>query len=38
MISALIGIAVTQVFGLSAAGLSEGVRETARMAVLETRR
>ncbi|MGO1191179.1 L-cystine transporter [Vibrio casei] len=37
MISALIGIAVTQVFGLSAAGLSEGVRETARMAVLETR-
>ena len=37
MIAALIGIAVTQIFGLSAAGLSEGVRETARISVLETR-
>tara|TARA_R110001583_G_scaffold26533_18_gene95594 strand:- start:12189 stop:13577 length:1389 start_codon:yes stop_codon:yes gene_type:complete len=37
MIAALIGIAVTQTFGLSAAGLSEGVRETARISVLETR-
>ena len=37
IIAALIGIAVTQIFGLSAAGLSEGVRETARISVLETR-
>lgn len=37
MIAALIGIAVTQTFGLSAAGLSEGVRETARISVLESR-
>ncbi|MBD1576988.1 MULTISPECIES: L-cystine transporter [Vibrio] len=37
MIAALIGIAVTQIFGLSVAGLSEGVRETARMSVLESR-
>ena len=37
MIAALIGIAVTQIFGLSVAGLSEGVRETARISVLETR-
>jgi L-cystine uptake protein TcyP (sodium:dicarboxylate symporter family) len=36
MIAALIGIAVTHIFGLSAAGLSEGVRETARISVLET--
>ncbi|WP_417696418.1 L-cystine transporter [Psychromonas sp.] len=37
MVAALIGIAVTQTFGLSAAGLSEGVRETARISVLESR-
>ncbi len=37
MISALIGIFITHTFGLSADGLSEGVRETARMAVLEDR-
>ncbi|WP_413692561.1 L-cystine transporter [Psychromonas sp. KJ10-2] len=37
MIAALIGIVVTQSFGLSAAGLSEGVRETARISVLENR-
>lgn len=37
MISALIGIGVTQAFGLTAAGLTEGVRETARVAVLESR-
>lgn len=36
-ISALIGIAVTQVFGLTAEGLAEGARETARIAVLESR-
>lgn len=36
-ISALIGIVVTQVFGLSAEGLTEGARETARIAVLENR-
>ncbi|USD63990.1 L-cystine transporter [Vibrio sp. SCSIO 43136] len=36
-ISALIGIAVTQAFGLSAEGLTEGARETARIAVLENR-
>lgn len=37
MISALIGIAVTHTFGLTAEGLTEGVRETARVAVLESR-
>lgn len=37
MIAALIGIAVTQIFGLSVTGLSEGVRETAHISVLETR-
>ncbi|MEG3754397.1 L-cystine transporter [Psychromonas arctica] len=37
MIAALIGIVVTQTFGLSTAGLSEGVRETARISVLENR-
>lgn len=37
MISALIGIGVTQMFGLSAEGLTEGARETARVAVLESR-
>ncbi|MCF4173034.1 MULTISPECIES: L-cystine transporter [unclassified Vibrio] len=36
-VSALIGIAVTQAFGLSAEGLTEGARETARIAVLESR-
>ena len=36
-ISAVIGIAVTQVFGLTAEGLTEGARETARIAVLESR-
>jgi L-cystine uptake protein TcyP (sodium:dicarboxylate symporter family) len=36
-ISALIGIVVTQAFGLSAEGLTEGARETARIAVLENR-
>ncbi|MDE1350262.1 L-cystine transporter [Vibrio aestuarianus] len=36
-ISALIGIAVTQTFGLTAEGLVEGARETARIAVLESR-
>ena len=36
-ISAVVGIAVTQVFGLSAEGLTEGARETARIAVLENR-
>ncbi|MFA0439221.1 L-cystine transporter tcyP [Vibrio sp. 10N.286.49.C2] len=36
-ISAVIGIAVTQAFGLSAEGLVEGSRETARIAVLENR-
>lgn len=36
-ISALIGISVAHLFGLSAEGLSEGVRETARIAVLENR-
>ncbi|MDN2482038.1 L-cystine transporter [Vibrio agarivorans] len=37
MISALIGIAVTQGFGLSAEGLTEGARETARLSALEGR-
>ncbi len=37
MISALIGIAVTHTFGLTAEGLTEGTRETARVAVLESR-
>ncbi len=37
MISALIGIAVTHTFGLTAEGLTEGARETARVAVLESR-
>lgn len=36
-ISALIGIGVTHVFGLTAEGLTEGARETARIAVLESR-
>ncbi|WP_417880598.1 L-cystine transporter [Vibrio sp.] len=36
-ISALIGITVAHLFGLSAEGLSAGVRETARMSVLENR-
>ncbi|WP_391089922.1 cation:dicarboxylate symporter family transporter [Vibrio sp. NH-UV-68] len=36
-ISALIGIVITQAFGLSAEGLTEGARETARMAALESR-
>ncbi|ODB33825.1 L-cystine transporter tcyP [Pseudoalteromonas sp. BMB] len=36
-IAALIGIFITQAFGLSAAGLVEGARETARIAVLEER-
>ncbi|WP_159739743.1 L-cystine transporter [Vibrio atypicus] len=36
-ISAIIGIMVTQAFGLSAEGLTEGARETARIAVLESR-
>lgn len=36
-IAALIGIFITQAFGLSAQGLVEGVRETARIAVLEER-
>jgi L-cystine uptake protein TcyP (sodium:dicarboxylate symporter family) len=36
-ISALIGIAVTQAFGLTAEGLVEGSRETARIALLESR-
>ncbi|MBQ4811795.1 L-cystine transporter [Pseudoalteromonas luteoviolacea] len=37
MIAALIGIFITQVFGLSAEGLTEGARETSRIAVLESR-
>lgn len=37
MISAVIGIAVTQAFGLTAEGLTEGARETARISVLENR-
>ncbi|SON48476.1 L-cystine transporter [Vibrio tapetis] len=37
MISAVVGIAVTQVFGLTAEGLTEGARETARIATLENR-
>ncbi|KHA60658.1 L-cystine transporter tcyP [Vibrio variabilis] len=36
-ISAIIGIMVTQAFGLTAEGLTEGARETARLAALETR-
>ncbi|MGO2318035.1 MAG: L-cystine transporter [Vibrio toranzoniae] len=36
-ISAIVGIAVTQAFGLSAEGLTEGARETARIATLESR-
>ncbi|AXQ97046.1 L-cystine transporter [Pseudoalteromonas piscicida] len=36
-IAALIGIFITQTFGLSAQGLVEGARETARIAVLEER-
>ncbi|WP_419149616.1 L-cystine transporter [Pseudoalteromonas 'SMAR'] len=36
-IAALIGIFISQAFGLSAAGLVEGARETARIAVLEER-
>ena len=36
-ISAIIGIIVTQAFGLTAEGLTEGARETARIAALETR-
>ena len=34
MIAALIGIGVTHVFGLTAAGLTEGVRESAKVATL----
>ncbi|WP_104403013.1 L-cystine transporter [Vibrio penaeicida] len=37
MISAVIGIGVTQAFGLTAEGLTEGARETARISVLENR-
>ncbi|MDR9829500.1 L-cystine transporter [Vibrio sp. FNV 38] len=37
MISALVGIAVTQGFGLSVEGLTEGARETARLSALEGR-
>ncbi|HDM8203368.1 L-cystine transporter [Vibrio harveyi] len=36
-IAAMIGILVTTTFGLSVAGLTEGARETARIAVLESR-
>lgn len=36
-ISAVVGIAVTQAFGLTAEGLTEGARETARIAQLESR-
>ncbi|KIP65789.1 L-cystine transporter tcyP [Vibrio harveyi] len=36
-IAALIGIVVTSTFGLSVEGLTEGARETARIAVLESR-
>ncbi|WP_070967829.1 L-cystine transporter [Vibrio sonorensis] len=36
-ISAIVGIGITQVFGLTAEGLTEGARETARIAVLESR-
>lgn len=36
-IAALIGIGVASVFGLSADGLTEGARETARIAVLQDR-
>lgn len=36
-VSALIGIVVAQAFGLSVAGLTEGARETAHIATLETR-
>ncbi|MGC9422472.1 MULTISPECIES: L-cystine transporter [Vibrio] len=36
-IAALIGILVTQAFGLTAAGLTEGSREVARMTQLESR-
>ncbi|MBD1573818.1 L-cystine transporter [Vibrio sp. S17_S38] len=37
MIAAIIGIFVTHLFGLSAAGLTEGVRESATISVLETK-
>jgi L-cystine uptake protein TcyP (sodium:dicarboxylate symporter family) len=37
MIAALIGITITQLFGLTAEGLTEGARETTRLADLETR-
>ncbi|MCG7546617.1 L-cystine transporter [Pseudoalteromonas sp. Of7M-16] len=37
MIAALIGIFITQLFGLSAEGLTEGARETSRIAVLASR-
>ncbi len=36
-ISAIIGIGVAHIFGLSAEGLTEGARETARIAALESR-
>lgn len=36
-ISAIVGIVITQAFGLTAEGLTEGARETARLAALETR-
>ena len=38
MIAALVGILVSNVFGLTAEGLAEGARELARADVLETRR
>jgi len=37
MVAALVGIAVTNVFGLSAAGLTEGARELARSEALTSR-
>ncbi|PHR86630.1 MAG: L-cystine transporter [Moritella sp.] len=37
MISAIVGIAVAQLFGLSAEGLTEGAREAARVTVIESR-
>ncbi|MBU2897662.1 L-cystine transporter [Vibrio hepatarius] len=36
-ISALVGIMITQAFGLTVQGLVEGTRETARIAILENR-
>jgi len=37
MISALVGIGIAQLFGLSAEGLTEGAREAARVTVIESR-